>query len=348
VERSPDTRAPGGSIEISSAGWFLVLAVCWDLVFNRIAPSLGLYRTAGAEGALGWLAGSGLFAMNSVGAMALALLCATLPRLANDRGYAPLGWRIFLMLSSPVYLPVICVAVFRTVDPWLVLAGYLAAVLTAAVMASIAACKPVGGGSRRILVALALIQVLPAFELTVRVFSLFAPEDTLGVVPRRAYLLAEVLFVATPVFAFFALWVGRLGRFVRRPHLPALIAAILATGIGAAVAVLAGNATLVSLVAFRSLGITVSIPGGPAPYLVALFFGSLLVGSLALPSRRWPPDAVSRRIGMGLAFVWSAGLQPTHPYLIALMLLGFALVSWGIVESARPRGRPSEGSARAG
>jgi hypothetical protein len=337
VPASPENKpSPPIPIELTVAGWFLIVAALWEIVFNRLAAALGLYANVGAEGLRGWLADSGRLAMNSVGIMALLLLCVTLLRLSNNRAFARLPWRVVLMLSSPAYLPVIFVSIFRPVMPFLILLGYLVAALSAFLIAVLIAVKPVGWSRRRIFLALGLVQLLPAFELVTRFTALVDPAGSVGVLPRRAYLIAEVLIAVLPTYAFFALGFGRLRAFARRPHVLALIGALLVLAAGIAAVVHTGARDYLSLTSYRTLGITIAIPGlfGLVVYLTGLFFGALLVGSLVLPSRRWPPTVASRRVGLGLGCIWIAGLQPTHPYQFAVMLLGFVFLARGFFDPA--------------
>jgi hypothetical protein len=337
VADRPPTSARRSPLDLSFAGWFLLFAGTWELLFNRLASSIGLYAGVGAVGSwLSWLADSGRLAMNVVGILALVLLCVGLPRLANTQRFAPLPWRVLLMLSSPLYLPVICVAVFRPVSPWLVLAGYLATVISALLVAVLAAARDVGWAGRRVVVALALVQLLPALELTARVAEWFEPGGSLEILPPRFYLYGEVLMVITPVFCFFAFNHGRLRQLLRRPHLPALLLALATVGVGLATALYTGGGDFLSLVAFRTLGITVSVKGGAVLYLISLFLGTLLIGTLILPTRRYPTDVRSKRVGLGLAFVWLTGIQPTNPYQFALMLFGFVMLARGMVGDDPP------------
>jgi len=321
-------------LDLTAAGWFLIAAALWELLWNRLASALGLYAGLGTEGPLTWLADSGQLAMNSVGIMSMVLLCAALPRLANNPAFARLPWRVVLMLTSPLYLPVIFVSIFRPVSQGLILLGYLAAALSAFLIAVLAAVRRIGSSRRRVFLALALIEILPAIEIATRYTGLVDPAESLGVVARRAYLFAEVLMAVLPVFAFFALGFGRLRAFARQPHLLALIAALLALGVGIWAAVHTGARDYLSLSAYRTLGITIAIPGtaGVAIYLVGLFFGTLLAGALILPSRRWPPTPASRRVGTGLLSIWIAGLQPIHPYQFALMVIGFVYLARGLFD----------------
>lgn len=184
---------------------------------------------------------------------------------------------------------------------------------------------------KRITVALGLIQLLGAFEMVTRVASLFHSATGLEYLPGRAYLLAEVLYVVTPIFAFMSLRPGRLFAFLLRPHLLGLVSSCVVTGGALYIALLLADHSLVRLVAIRTLRVTMEIPGGLVLYLVALFFGTWLVGSLVLPSKRWPPSMESRRIGIGLCCIWLAGIQPTHPYQFALMIVGFFYLARGVV-----------------
>ena len=95
--------------------------------------------------------------------------------------------------------------------------------------------------------------------------------------------------------------------------------------------VMAADPGIFSLVAFRSLQITLSIPGGTPVYIASLFLGTLVAGSLVLPSRRWTPSESSRRVGFGLVCIWTAGVQPTHPYQFALVLVGFLYLAKGLL-----------------
>jgi hypothetical protein len=326
----PETEGRNGSLELSPAGWLLVVAVVWELLVHRLASELGLFASVGAEGPLAWLADSGRLAMNATGIMALVLgSWVLIVRAIYNPRLAALPWRLALMFATPVYVPVLAVSIVRPLSPWFVLLGYAAATVAAAVLALIGFSRRVDGGRRRIFLALALIVLLPAFSLISRLTGLIAEESDSSVFIRRAYLLAEVLLVVTPIYAFFALWYGRLRAFVRRPHLPALLVAVLSLGGGIAVVLRTGG--YLPVVAARAFGVFVAIPGPPVLYLLSLFFGSLLVGSCLLPSRRWPPQPSQRRAGMGLLLILACGLQPTHPYQIAATLAGFALAVSGLL-----------------
>jgi len=212
-----------------------------------------------------------------------------------------------------------------------VFGGYLAAVLSALLVAVLAAVRDVGWAGRRVVIALGITQLLPALELTARLAEWFDPVGSLGVLPPRLYLYGEVLMVVTPIFCFFAFNHGRLRALLRRPHLPALTLALAAVGVGIATTVHTGGGEFLSLVAFRTLGITISAMGGAVLYLISLFFGTALIGTLILSTRAWPTSERGERIGFGLAFVWLTGLQPTNPYQFALMLLGFVMLARGMI-----------------
>ena len=317
------------SVDLSLAGWFLLFAGVWELVFNRLASSLGVYSGVGATGFLSILASSGRLAMNSIGIMALIMTCIVLPRLAADRRFAVLPARVVLMLSVPFFLPVICVAVFRPVSEWLVLIAYLVATGTVALITVLVGMQKIGWRSRRVVVALGIIQILAATELITRFVVLYNPASSLNVLPRKAYLLAEVLYAVVPIVAFFVLKPGPIRSFVKRPPIWALVTAAAATAGALVVALYISDITLLRLIAFRTMGITLALPGGIAFYLISIFFGTLTVGSMILPSRRWPPTPSSRRTGMGLIFIWIAGIQPTHPYLVVFMFVGFVYIARG-------------------
>ncbi len=145
-------------------------------------------------------------------------------------------------------------------------------------------------------------------------------------------------------FTFFADSSRKLGSFLRRPHLLALVAAVLVVAFGIAVVIRTnGEGEFLAMVAYMVLGVTMSVPGGPIVYLVSLFFGTLLIGCLILPSKRWSPDENSRRIGLGLAFIWIAGLQPYRVYQFALMLTGFVILALGMsMENSRAKAADRE------
>jgi hypothetical protein len=319
------------SIDLSAAGWFLLAVGVWEILFNRLASAVGLYRNVGAMGFLSWLANSGRFSMNAVGIMALVLMCASLPRLAANPRFAPLSARVILMLASPFYLPVVCVAIFRPVSAELVLVGYLVAAGSAVFLSLLVAVKKIDPGPRRIVLALGIVQALGAFELMGRFAALFNPSGVFASLTHRSYLLAEVLFAVTPVFAFIVIRPGRLWDFIKRPHVPGLVFACAAAATTAYTMISASDVNFLKLIAFRTVGITVAIPGGAIVYAVSLFFGAFLAGSLILPSKKWPPSAASRRTGFGLLCVWIAGIQPTHPYQFALMILGFVYLAGGML-----------------
>ncbi len=322
-------------IDVSIAGWFLLVASMWELVFNRLFASLGMYNNVGASGFLSGLADSGYFAMNATGIMALMLASLMLPRMAGDSRLAPLSARVLLILSSPLYLPVVLVAVFRPINAALILVGYLVCICSVLFLGILISLKKLDGGRRRIVLAMALIQFIAAFELVAS--SYFTD------ISQRIYLLSEALFITTPIFSFFVFHKGHVLAFVRRPHLLAVVFAVITTGFATLVVVAAADKTPLTLVlvAFRSLGVTLSVPGGAILYLVALFFGTLTSGSLILPSRRWPPTPISRNAGLGLACMWIAGIQPTHPYEFILVLVGFLYLSRSMLESAAKKGTPA-------
>jgi hypothetical protein len=323
------------NIEVSTAGWFLVAAAAWELVFNRIFTALGVYTRAGADSRLALLAESGQFAMNAVGIMGLLLACILLPRLAADSRLAPLPARLFLMLTSPLFLPVTCVAIFRPVSVQLIVVSYLITMSAVLYLSILVACNRFDGGSRRLLLFLAFIETAVAFELmTGDFFESFS---------QKAHFAAEAMFLATPVFAFLLFVQGRFFAMLKRPPVTALLFAISVTGFAFAVSRLAAGKTLLTLIllAYKSLGLTMAMPGGPTLYLIALFFGALLVGCLIFPSAAIRPTANSRKLGFGLACIFTAGLQPTHPYLSILVLTGFLYLAQHMMENIVPDAPPA-------
>jgi hypothetical protein len=256
--------------------------------------------------------------------MALMLSCFALPQLARNPNFANLPSRIILMLASPLYLPVVCVAVFRPVLPQLVLVGYLISMGSTFFIAVLLAVGNLSGGSRRLILALGMITLLGALGLILSGSS--------EITVRKIYLLTEVIYVITPILAFLALKPGSFRAFFRRPHLPGLVLALVVASIAFGVALYASKKTVLTLylVTFRTLGLTMGLPGGWILYIVALFLGSWLVGTLILPSRKWPTTTYSRRTGFGLTSIWIAGIQPIHPYQFVLVLLGFLYLARGL------------------
>lgn len=301
----------------------MVGAGVWDLVFHRLARVLGYYNGAGASGIASAMATSGELAVNVAGVAALMIACVMLPRVAADPASGPRFFRFSLIIASSLCLPVICVSVFQIVSPRLVLVGYLSAVASVLLLASMIAIAKIGWKRRRVILALVLAEVFAAAELVLRIAAMAYPSYALTLAASRAYLLAEVLFTAVPIFAFFVFLPGGVVGFLRRPHLPAVAAAVIAALLAVGACLRAADPGVFSLVAFRSLQITLSIPGGAPLYIASLFLGTLTAGSLILPSYKWPPSAASRRIGFGLVCIWTTGVQPTHPYQFALMLVGF-------------------------
>jgi hypothetical protein len=124
---------------------------------------------------------------------------------------------------------------------------------------------------------------------------------------------------------------GQLHKFVIRPHFLGVLFAVLITGVAAAIASFTSSEEFLRSVAYRTLGMTMILPGGSLVYLISLFFGAALVGTLVLPSKRWPPDRQSRRTGFGLVCLLMAGIQPTHPYQFIMMFIGFLYLARGLV-----------------
>ncbi len=318
-------------IDIGAAGWFLLIVAIWELLLNRLASHLGIYSGVGAEGLLSGVAASGRLAMNAVGIMALVLTCVSLVRVASSQRFAPMPARVILMLTSPLYLPMICVAILRPVSDWLILLGYLVTAGSAALIAVLVAIKTPNRSKKRLVIALGLIQLLSAYELIARFAVLFHPAGTLQSLPQNAYFVAEILFVITPVVGCFVLSPIRLRDALKHPPILALLFALSATSVAVCAVLYADNETFVRLVAYRIIGIKIVLPGGAALYTITLFFGAYLIGSLILPSRKWQPTPHSKRIGFGLAAIFIAGIQPTHPYQFALLILGFLYLARGML-----------------
>ena len=317
-----DIKQPAhtNALEDTSPTWFLLAAAFVELILNRLFTALGLYINVGESGLLGHLSQAGCFAMNATAVMGLMLSCILLPKLAADTRLAPLPARIFLMLTSPLYLPVVCVAVFRPISPELVLVAYLVSIGAIVYAAMLLALTTINGSWRRLVVSLALVHFSAASELLI---SGYYRE-----MAAKAHLFAEGLFLVTPFFAFVFLFKKNLVAYLKRPHLLGLVFAAVTTAI-AAVVIYATSATAplaLILAGFRTLGLTFAVPGGPPVYLLSLFVGALVMGTLILPSKRWAPNRINRRLGIGLAAVWMAGIQPTHPYQSILLVTGFLLV----------------------
>lgn len=313
------------TVEISSAGAALVALCLLELLFNRAFNALGVYHPVASEGPLRYLPLVGQLTMNATGVLSLLLACILLPRLSGNPRFSSLPARVLLMLASPLFLPVICVAVFRPISSALVLVSYLVATSTVLYLTALLVFNPIEGGKKRIIGALAIIQLLAAFEL-------LASHQAEGIA-HTAYIFTEALFIATPVFAFFVFLPGSLLEFVKRPHVLGLLFGLVVVGISGAVGYVASGKTLLTMVmvAFKSMGLTLSVPGGFPVYLVALFFGASLVGTLTLPSAKWPPTSDTKRAGVGLACIWTAGIQPTHPYQLMLMFVGFLYLACSLV-----------------
>ena len=264
----------------------------------------------------------------------------TLPALARavfDPRFGPWPARAAITGLAAGGLVVVSVSVFRALHPALVLGGYAFSVAAGVLTLVLAATRPLDGGRRRILISLALIQLLPAAELVARAFGIDGAQSDLAASFRWAYLLAEVLLVVVPTFAFFTLELGRLRSLLRRPPLLALGFALGALAVGVAVVVRTGDPGVLSIVADRALGITLAwqISGIVVLYLVSLFFGALLVGTLLFPGRSRAASASARRTGIGLVCLLAAGLQPSSPYLYSLSLFGALALATGLVDQAR-------------
>jgi hypothetical protein len=294
---------------------------------------MGVYSNVGATGFLSVLATSGRLAMNATGIMALVLACVFLPRLASAQRFSPRPIRFILMLASPLYLPILCVSIFRPVGQALVLFAYVVASGSAILIAVSIAMRQRSRSIKRIAIILGLMEMLAVIDLLIRWIALTRPSHSVLLItlPRNIYFLSEILYVITPVLAFFVLTPGRLHRFVMRPHLLGLIFALLITGVAVSIATYTSNEEFLRSVAYRTLGMTMILPGGSIVYMVALFFGALLVGTLFLPSKRWPPNEKSRRTGFGLTCLLMAGIQPTHPYQFIMMFIGFLYLARGLI-----------------
>lgn len=332
----PDGRPGEGTLELTVAGGLLLSAALFELLFHRAGWVLGLYATMGAEGplALRALAGGGRLAVNLVAVLGLFVCLPVLARMVFDHGFGPWAARVVLAGLATGGMVISLVTVFLYLSPAMVLAGYVFAAAAAALALLIPAFSTADGGRRRIALGLALIIGLPAAELTARATGLTVPGSGGSAILSWSYLLAEVLIVVVPIFAFFSLNLGRLGELVRRPPLPVLGAALAAVALALAVIVRTGDPGYLSIVSNRILGITIAMHAWPALalYLAALFFGVLLVGLSLLPRGGRRPDPTTRRFGLGLALVLIAGLQPSAPYLFISMLLGALLAAHGLFE----------------
>ena len=341
MDGAAEARVEARPLELSIAGWFILAAGIVELCLGRLASLLGVYLGVGVSGLRAWLADAGAVAMYAAGIASLSVFLGVLPPILGDRRYPGAWWRGILILVSPIYLLVTALAVFAPrLSPWLVLGAYLAAVLMAAVLAGAAIALRIDGGVRRVILALAVANLLQVFGWTALDFFEVDRESALGATAIHSYLVAEAIWVVAPFAAFFGLVANTPARalaFLRRPHLLGLLSGIAAAAVGVAMILrTAGQGPYLAQVAYLALGVTLSVPGAPWLYVVSAFFAALTVGSLALPSGREPSDAPSRRLGMGLGLIWIAGLQPYRVFQFALMLLGFALVARGAAERTKP------------
>jgi hypothetical protein len=326
------------TLELTVAGGVLLAAALSELLFHRVGWVLGLYSSLGADDPLplAALAAVGRLAVNLVAVLALAISLPVLARITFDHCFGPWPARVLLAGLATGGLVVSSVSIFLALPAALVLGGYVFAAGGAVVALLVAAAGSLDGGRRRIALGLALVVLLPAVELTARATGLHDSGGKGAAALRWSYLLAEVLIVAVPIFAFFTLNLGRLRQLARHPPWPALGAALVALAVALAAVVRIGDPGHLSVVANRILGITIALPARPvlAIYLTSLFLGALLVGVAVLPrGRRWPEPA-TRRTGLGLALMLIAGLQPSSPYLFSSMLLGALLVGHGLIEGA--------------
>ncbi len=319
------------NIEGSVAGWFLLIAAAWELVFNRIFSALGLYMKLESGTILAMLAESGRFATAGVAVMGILLTCIMLPRLAADSNLGSLPVRLILMLTSPLFLPVTCVAVFRPISIQLVLVSYLITISTAMFLSILVALNKYDGGEKRILVALALVEMIAAFELMSSGFS-----QTMS---KRAHLAAETIFIVVPIFAFLLYVVKKRRELLKFPPIIPIVFAATVTAFAFSVYAAASenNPFPLLLLSFKSLGLAMIVPGGVVPYLLSLFLGSLLVGFLIFPSKTLRSDSISRKQGFGLACIFMAGIQPTHPYLYIQVFVGFLFYTQYLLDTQRAR-----------
>jgi len=297
-----------------------------EILLGRVASILGVYGAIGVDSPLIVLAQTGRVAMTSIGLTGIALTSALLLRLTLDDRFASRSTRFVLVFLSPLYLPLVMVAVFRPIAPAMTVIGYLVATFCALIVVGVVLRHRISGGAKRIALALGLVQLLTACE-----FLLGGIEGSWAIIPRRAYLYAEVLYAVTPLFALLMLYPGggSFLSFIKRVPALAVLGALAIAGVGVWIGT---EPSIFSLLAFRGFGVTLSLPGQPYIYEVGVFCGSLLIGSLIFPGRRWRPTNASRRLGIGLALIWFAGLQPTDPYLFLSMLLGFLYLARGLLD----------------
>lgn len=331
---SPDGQRQAGewSLDVSTAGWFLVIATAWELVFNRLGFSVGWYRAVGVEGAMGWLVATALLSVNAVGLMALVLAGSGLLTVFPDRRYGPRIMRVGLMLLSPGTLPVIGVAIFLPLSVVAVRIGYIIAVVLCLLVVFMVSLRPVLRRHRRLLAVFGLTAALAAVQL-VSIGAGIQADGWSGRFVSQSFAFSEALFVVSPLLAvLFAVPRRDMMELIKKPHVLGLCAALSVTGGAVAVALWLDNAVYFAIVANRLMGVHLTLPGGAVIYLMALFLGVYAVGALILPSRREPTDYRRRRLGFGLFFIWAAGLAPTKPYLFALMLVGFLELARGVAE----------------
>jgi hypothetical protein len=352
VEAAAKTPVAKIPVELSIAGWFVLVAALVELCLGRIAALLGVYLGVGQTGPLAWLANAGELAMYAAGLASLGLILFVLSSIIGNRRLPGGWWRAMVILVSPVYLLVAGLAAFEPLlSSWLLVGAYFAAILTALIVSGVAVALPIGGGPRRVVLALGVANLLQVFGWAALDYFEADREGVLGAVAIRAYLVAEAIWVLAPVAAFFGLVADsprKAGLFLRRPHVPALIIAVTVTaGATAIVARTVGHGSHLAQIAYLALGVTLSVPGAPWVNLVSLFFAALTAAALVLPDPRHPIDACSRRVGFGLTLVWVAGLQPYRVFQFALMLLGFALVARGVLGRVPGVEEPQDGFADA-
>lgn len=331
LNESPTTSVAPVSVDISIAGWCLLLVAVWELLVGRGAAVFGLYQNLGASGALAYLVDSGQVATTMVAVLSLTIAATGLVRLCTDDRFAALPVRVVLLFASPFALPIIAVSIFRPVQPQFVRVGYMGVVVVVAFLMLLVALHRIGGPKRRAAVVLGAVPLLQAVGLLSGGFAMSAPESFIGYMAHHAASLAQALYLASPLLLFPWLVPGGLRGFVRQPNLMAAAVALLTAALATGVTVLFGDPLLLGLAAFRAFGLSLDLPIAPALYVLSSAVTALVGASLLLPGGGRVRTSDERRVGLGVLLIAMVGLHQFHPYRFAVLLAGFIYVARGLV-----------------
>jgi len=302
-----------------------------EFVANRLLGAAGVYQNA-ASGSLLQLTGrTGIFGMYLAGILATVLTAHGLVLLLAWRRAAPLSRKLIIFVFASIFLPTAGASIFIRPAQNASFFGYITAVLAAGLLGTLPLTHRAGNWAKATGVLMSFPLIIVCYSLCARAIPAISPEGALSSLPVLAHHAGEWLYLFSPAAVFFLLRPRPFDALSPLPLWPGLICGILCTA--AAGVIIFGTGELFPLLAYRSLGLSLSarLPWTGVVYLLSVFLWSTCIATAIFAPLKTPGSASVRRVGYALAFIALSGIEPVSPYLFLLYSLGHVLLFRGLV-----------------